>query len=350
VLSSVRRALNNKTMTHAERAQTVLSYRNKQIPQVDFGAVQAIENNVPSMPLYGSGPNKGLHVPLYEKLASDPKMQAMMLSLTDRVTSGDKDKLDIAQIWAETQKDARTQSVDDPWDVPSENTAESNMIAIQAMATLANVQKFDAEKPLPKEISDKLPPELMNKISAAGSALETSKSPKAAVMSHGVQSGRGAGNFTADNNFHFFSHAYLTASLAHQHGVRPTQAEGVSGFAGAQYELLPGSIAERSGNSAIKDLLVNAEGARFGTTLIADPRGSLLPGMFDGPPVEDRTFPRADPKALPAGVKDVVNRAADLSRTSVLRQALGGTIQRKIDSDIQIQQETGVPQTSPRHQ
>ena len=246
-------------------------------------------------------------------------------------------------------KDARTQSAKDPWDVPTENTADSNMMAIQAMATLANVQKFDDKKPLPKDIADKLPPDLMKKITAAGKALESSKSPNAAVMSHGVQSAPGAGNFTADNNFHFFSHAYLTASLEHQHGVRPLQAEGVSGFAGAQYELSPWSIAEGSGNSGIKDVLMNAEGARFGSNLVNDPKGELLPGMFDGPAVEDRSIPSAKGNALPAGVKGVVDDAADLSKTSLLRQALGGAIQRKVDTDMQIQEQTGSPQTSPRH-
>ncbi len=74
---------------------------------------------------------------------------------------------------------------------------------------------------LPPELASKIPPELWKKINDAGEALANSESPNAAVMSHGVKAKPGGGNFTADHNFHFFSHAYLTASLIKNHGVPP---------------------------------------------------------------------------------------------------------------------------------
>ncbi|MGN6109833.1 MAG: hypothetical protein ACTHU0_32295 [Kofleriaceae bacterium] len=298
------------------------------------------------MPAYASGDKRGMHVPLYEKLASEPKMQQMMTRLATRISSADPDKLDVAEIWNATQQDARMLSADDPWAAASANTPKSNVMALQAMATLMNAQKFNnKDHPLPKEIADKLPPELWKKIDAAQGAMLHSKSPKAAVMSHGVQAEPpkdATKPFSIDNNYHFFSHAYLTASLAHEHGVRPHQAEAISGFIGAQYELLPGSLGEHSGNSALKDVLVNAEGARFGTSLLSNP-ATLLPGMYDGPPPEDRSIPNVKIKNLPPGVKRISDDASDMSTSHMILKGLGGALQNDVDSKLKIQEETGLP-------
>lgn len=351
-LKPIRSGLNDKGLSHEDRAQRMLGYRNKQIPMLEFGAIERMQSNDAGMPVYLSGANKGMQVPLYEKLGSDPKMQEMMAGVATRISSVDPDKLDMAQIWTDAQEDARKLSTADPWDPVVSNTAETNMMALQAMATLFNAQKFGKSGP-PKKIADKLPPELWTKIDAASKAMEKSKSPNAAVMSQGVAAAptQGAPDkpFSLDNNFHFFSHAYLAASLQQQHGAPSHRAQATSGFIGAQYELQPGSVAEHSGNSGLKDIIMNAEGADFGTSLLNTPE-TLLPNKFSGPPTEDRSIPNADRKKLPSGVQDVVDRAADTSMSAKILSALGGGLTRKIDMDIQIQEDTGIPMTgSPHH-
>ena len=87
-----------------------------------------------------------------------------------------------------------------------------------------------------------------------------------------------------------------------------------SGFIGAQYELLPGSFQENSGNAGLKDILVNAEGAAWGTRLLDDPELSL-PGQFDGPALEDRSWNELD--AFDDETQALLDKTSDLSIKSI---------------------------------
>ncbi len=113
----------------------MLSYRDKQLARVDIGAMFKMQGNDPSYPVFGSGPNKGMHMPLYNQLGSNPKMQSLMSDLTDRILTADSKTLDIQAIFADTQKKAREMSGTD------DNTADGNLMALQAMATLSNYYK-----------------------------------------------------------------------------------------------------------------------------------------------------------------------------------------------------------------
>jgi hypothetical protein len=152
------------------------------------------------------------------------------------------------------------------------------------------------------EILEKLPEGLYDKIKAANAALASSTSSQAAVMGHDQTTGN-----AFDNNAHFFTHAYLTGSLTSEYGLSAKDAQAMSGMIGAQYEMLPTSIHEGSGNAGIKDILMNAEGASFGTDFVTGTR-EHLPGQMEGPEVENRDrakFPDAQSDALPDGVKEL---------------------------------------------
>lgn len=334
-LDDIAAALNDTGLSVEERAQLVLSYRNKQLARVPVGAMQSMRDNDPAFPMYGSGAKKGLHHPLYEKLAADPQMQQMMAGLSSRILAQNPQDLDIQTIWAETQADALGVYGE------AAHTDQTNLAALQAMATLSNYYKFDPAGP-PPAILAQLPPGMWDQIQKAGEAITYSPSPDAAVMSQGVPAQPGAqpGAFTADRNFHFFSHAYLTASLIEEHGVNAHQAQAVSGFSGAQYELMPNSLREGSGNSALKDVLVNAEGAAFGAALMQDPC-SALPAQMDGPPVEDRTIPT--PTTLPAGAQALSDGAQDLSASGLAGSMLQGLFGNKHDVEMEVYEQTGIP-------
>ena len=163
-------------------------------------------------------------------------------------------------------------------------------------------------------------PELWAQIDAAGTALATSGSADASVMSRGVAPKHVEGqDFTSDRNFHFFSHAYLAANLQHEHGVAPHQARATSGFIGAQYELLPSSFGENSGNAGLKDILVNAEGAAFGSSLMRD-ADTALPAAADGPALEDRSW--EDLSDFDDQTTALLDKAGDLSVSGIIRSLL----------------------------
>lgn len=309
-LDPLREALNNDCLSFEDRTRLMVQYRDAQISGMSSDAISTLydaRDFDPDNPVTLSGDKAGMHHNLYAKLADDPKMQEMMADLAGRVASADKDSLDIDAIYAETQAKAQALAAQ------GEDPSTTNLRALQAMATLANFNKFgkDGEN-LPKEVADKLPPGMWEKIQSAGSALQQSDSADAAVMSHGVpakivKDGDDPTQFTADHNYHFFSHAYLTAALVHDKGLSPDDAMKVSGLVGSQYELLPNSLGEGQGNSGIKDILMNAEGAAFGVdAMYGDP---ALPGMFDGPDVENRHLPDVHPKKFPKEVAEMADDA-----------------------------------------
>ena len=63
------------------------------------------------MYLSGTYHEKGLHLPLYQKLGKDSDTQVMVGDLSDRIIDQSENtldgKLDIEQIWASTQAKAR---------------------------------------------------------------------------------------------------------------------------------------------------------------------------------------------------------------------------------------------------
>jgi hypothetical protein len=307
-LDPIRAAQNNASLTHEQRAQLMYDYRNAQLGRMSMSldtawAMNDMNNASSGAPIYLGGPKRGSHMPLYEKLGDDHDMQQMMSKLADSINSQKPEELDIQKIFQSVQQDSADMDLNDP-------KRNRNLMALQAMATLVNASKFDPQgkgtKP-PDEILEKLPEGLYDKIKAANAALASSTSSQAAVMGHNQTTGN-----AFDNNAHFFTHAYLTGSLTTEYGLSAKDAQAMSGLIGAQYELLPTSIHEGSGNAGIKDILMNAEGASFGTDFVTGKRAAL-PGQMEGPDVEnrDRTlFPDAKPDALPKGVKDLSDNSS----------------------------------------
>lgn len=310
-LDRARAQLNDERLTPADRARTLLRYRNGLLPSVDAGALLRMRDNDPTMPVHGGGDTPGMVQPLYAHLGRDASQQALMADLCDRVLAGDGADLQIEDIWEGTRATARSGGH------PGQSDADADLSALRAMATLANYYKVSRDDDGRAQLPEGVSPELWARIDAAGTALATSPSGEAAVMSRGVPPQHTPGNdFTSDRNFHFFSHAYLAASLQHDHGVAPSRARATSGFIGAQYELMPKSFGENSGNAGLKDILVNAEGAAFGSRLMTDAT-TRLPGMHDGPALEDRSWedlPSFDPET-----QALLEKAGDLSPKGLLR-------------------------------
>lgn len=347
-LNPLRLALNDKDLTQEDRASLLLRYRNEQAVMSDFGTLGSMQMNAPSMPAYAGDKNRGLQVPLVEKMVGDPAMQEMMERLSDRISGVPPEELDIASIFADVQADARNLATPDLCYL--ENSPESNLFALQAMATLFNAHKFKDHQ-LPPQLREAVDPVLWEKITAASDAVYNSQSGDAAVMSHGSQAApRQDGQpFSIDNNFHFFSHAYLTANLVHEHGLSPNAAEATSGLLGSQYELQGENLVEDSGNSALKDVLMNAEGARFGTDLIKSP-STDLPEKFDGP-AEDRSIGDTRQESYSDAVKRIIAESADRSTRAQLKAAAGGFLGRQMQTNIQMNEDSKLPvRASPRHQ
>ncbi len=303
--------LNDASLAPADRARTLLGYRNSLLPSLDPGAMLAMRDNDPTMPVYGGGDTPGMVLPLYERLGKDAGQQALMADLSERILAADPASLDIAQVWEGTRASSRDLQG------AAGHTADSDLNALEAMATLANYYKVQRDDQGQAQLPEGISPELWAQIDAAGTALATSTSPDASVMSRGVAPKHTEGqDFTSDRNFHFFSHAFLAASLQHEHGVQPGRARATSGFIGAQYELLPSSFAENSGNAGLKDILVNAEGAAFGSALMRDAE-TELPGAADGPALEDRSWAELDD--FDTDTSKVLDKASDLSIGGLLR-------------------------------
>ena len=324
-LDPIKAAINNPDLSSAERAQMMLDYRDKQMQDVDRDAMNAMKANDPNYALNAGGKDPGMHKPLLDKLASDPKMQDVMADLAQRIATTDPKELDIKKIFADTQKSAAgTADPDNEVDAKKQN-----LMALQAMATLANASRMKDDDPS----AAKLPPELLAQIKDASEILNNnSASPDGAPLSHGVPNAPAVEGdkpfdqglpFSVDNNKHFWSHAYLTADLMQKPGVTEAEAKAMSAFIGAQYELKPGSLGEGQGNSGLKDIAMNAEGAAFGAALMNDPT-KQLPDKYDGPPVEDRSYPDTHPSKFDKATKEVAEDGNDLSKTNLVWHAIKG--------------------------
>jgi hypothetical protein len=306
-LGPVRGAFNNARLSVAQRVELMLEYRNEQLagfatdPKA-LAAMLAMKGNSPTLPLYGSGETKGSHHALIDKLRGDSKMQALVGDLAARINSTDPRLLNIHTLWQGTF--ARAARLYDPL---SNDTSESRLRALQAMATVFNQSRFDGNPGLDAR--------LWTAMQGAGHRVDSSLSPSAAVMSHGAAAipHPAVAGGTADRNYHFFTHAYLTASLMREHGMSESSALAISGFIGAHYELLSQSVRENSGNDGVKDILLNAEGAAFGQACAAGIRAEL-PDQNDGPRLEERfseSFPMLE--KLPQDAMALIKSAEDLS-------------------------------------
>lgn len=310
-LGRAKKQLNDASLQPVDRAKTLLNYRNSLLPSLDAGSMLKMRDNEPDMPVYGGGERPGMMQPLYEQLAQSPNAQTLMADLAQRITQADTHSLNIHEIWDGTRTKAQeTRSLEQP-------SADSDLDALRAMATLANYYKVGRDEHGNAQLPEGISPELWAQIDAAGTALATSPSADAAVMSRGIAPQHIKGqDFTSDRNFHFFSHAYLTAALQHQHNVSPERAKATSGFIGTQYELKPSSFQENSGNAGLKDILVNAEGSAFGSSLMNN-SGTNLPTAQDGPAIEDRSWPELD--GFDTATQKVLDKGNDLSVSGILK-------------------------------
>lgn len=310
-LARSRRQLNDASLQPVDRAKTLLNYRNSLLPSLDASSMLKMRDNDPSMPVYGGGDRPGMVQPLYEQLAQNPSAQRLMADLAQRITQADPQSLNIHEVWDDTRAQAQQERA---LETPN---ADSDLDALRAMATLANYYKVGRDEHGKAQLPEGISEELWKQIDAAGTVLATSSSPDAAIMSHDVAPEHIEGqDFTSDRNFHFFSHAYLAAALQHQHGVAPGRAKATSGFIGAQYELRPSSFRENSGNAGLKDILVNAEGAAFGSDLMRD-SSTKLPEAQDGPAIEDRSWEELS--TFDEQTQKILDKGNDLSPKGIMR-------------------------------
>ncbi|PIQ27493.1 hypothetical protein COW36_10090 [bacterium (Candidatus Blackallbacteria) CG17_big_fil_post_rev_8_21_14_2_50_48_46] len=131
---------------------------------------------------------------------------------------------------------------------------------------------------------------VLGQMRAAYIALNQGNSPDSVIMNHGVggmvpKAQQNTQDFTSDNNLHFWSHAYLAYNVMSSTTGSETQARDLSAYMGASYEL--SHFDERQGNSALKDIVMNAYGSEFGIQLLKNPT-TPLPTRFEGPQVENR--------------------------------------------------------------
>lgn len=301
--------LNDPSVAPATRAEAMLRYRNQKLAEAPLATLAAIAAGDDDMPLSLASGREGTHFPLFERLGEDPAMQQLVMDLSQRALATPSEQVDIAALWEGTQASAAALA-------GPERADEASMMALQAMATLMNAQKFDRPGKIPVDPATGLPetlpegvsPELWAALYAASQHVSSAPTPDAAVMSHGVDAWKEDDSvpFTADNNFHFWTHAWVSASLQREHGLSAQQAEAISAVAGAQYELKPGSFREEHGNAGMKDILVNAEGAAFGSDLVRDP-SAPLPAQDAGPPFDVRALGKLG--ELDAATADVLARA-----------------------------------------
>lgn len=318
--------LNDPTIEPATRAQTMLEYRNLKLAQADLSTLLSIAAGEDGMPLSLSSETQGTHFPLFERLGQDPAMQRLVLDLSERALSMPPDGVDIQALWDGTRASAELLAGPDATD-------DASMMALQAMATFMNTQKFDKASKFPVDSATGLPtglpegvsPELWQTLSSASRHVANAPSPDAAVMSHGVDAGKVRGDipFTADNNYHFWTHAWVSASLQAEQGLSAEQAEAISAVAGAQYELRPSSFREEHGNAGLKDILVNAEGAAFGSDLVRDP-AAALPGQDQGPPYDVRGLGPLD--EMDAATQAVLDQGDITSVEGLLDALLDGVL------------------------
>ena len=317
--------LNDPDVAPADRARAMLAYRNQKLAATDWTTLVQVDQGYPGMPLDASEGQAGAHFPLYERLGKDPAMAALVSDLTARALAMPQDEVDIQSLFEGTRASALELA-------GPEGEQEAALMALQAMATLMNADKFshdgaplDPETGMPTNVPEGVSPEQWAGLQQAFSHIKFSNSGSAAVLSQGIGANpdNGTGLFTADNNFHFWTHAWISAELQANHGLSPEEAEAFSAFAGAQYELKPGSFKEEHGNAGLKDILMNAEGAAFGSDLMADPTASL-PGQDQGPPPQSRDWGRM--KTLDPETTTVLDQANDHGLPGLLDGLLDGVL------------------------
>lgn len=339
--------LNDPTVAPATRAQAMLEYRNLKLAQADLGTLLAIGAGRDGLPLSLSSDTQGTHFPLFERLGQAPVLQQLVRDLSERALSMPPDEVDIQALWDGTRSSAETLAGPGA-------SEDASMMALQAMATFMNTQKFDKESKFPVDPATGLPlampegvsPELWQTLSGASRHVANAPSPDAAVMSHGVDARKVQGDipFTADNNYHFWTHAWVRASLQDEQGLNAEQAEAISAVAGAQYELRPGSFREEHGNAGLKDILVNAEGAAFGSDLVRDP-AAALPRQDQGPPYDVRGLGPLD--EVDPATQAVLDQADITSLEGLLDALLDGVLRNDAQDAPQELNPAGARQPHP---
>ncbi|MEC8424379.1 MAG: hypothetical protein VX000_11430, partial [Myxococcota bacterium] len=108
-LHRARDELNDDSLEPADRARTLLRYRNSLLSQLSIPSMLAMRDNDEDMPVHGGGETPGMVQPLYQRLADDPDMQSLVADLAGRINGGDIDALDIEDIWEGTQEFAAGQ-------------------------------------------------------------------------------------------------------------------------------------------------------------------------------------------------------------------------------------------------
>jgi len=324
--------LNDPSVSPAARAEAMLRYRNQNLAAADLGTMAEMAAGTSDMPLSLAAGKEGAHFPLYERLGQDPEMQQLVLDLSQRALAMPADQVDIEALWEGTRSSAA--SLAGP-----ERVQQGSLMALQAMATFMNAQKFskagkhpaDLVTGLPQDMPEGISPELWATVLAANRHVASAPTPDAAVMSHGVNAQKLSEDipFTADNNYHFWTHAWLCADLQAEHRLSPEQAEAISAVAGAQYELRPGSFQEERGNAGLKDILMNAEGAAFGSDLLRDP-SAPLPDQDHGPPFDTRALGILD--EIDPATQAVLDRADIRSAEGMLDALIDGVLANDQDA------------------
>jgi hypothetical protein len=324
--------LNDPSVSPAARAEVMLRYRNQNLAAADLGTMAEMASGTSDMPLSLEAGKEGAHFPLYERLGQDPAMQQLVLDLSQRALAMQADQVDIEALWEGTRVGATALA-------GPEQAQQASLMALQAMATFMNAQKFARDKQhpidpgtgLPQDMPEGVTPELWATGLAATRHVASAPTPDAAVMSHGVNAQKTADDipFTADNNYHFWTHAWLCADLQAEQGLSPEQAEAISAVAGAQYELKPRSFQEEHGNAGLKDILMNAEGAAFGSDLLRDP-SAPLPGQDHGPPFDTRALGPLD--EIDPATQAVLDRADIGSAEGMLDALIDGVLANDQDA------------------
>lgn len=272
-LMPIEEALNDPSLSHAHRTDLVARYQDRmsaRLPWTDI-AWEAAGSDFP-LSRSGFGPH------LAESLDS-PQFRMLLDSLNSRASSAPSDQLNIEELWGGVRDDAAALYGD------GEVGPGTDLEALRAMALVQNARR------VPIDGLDARQQDVLAQTERTYWAFRNSMNPEAAVQSRGAApSAKGFPQERSDDhNFHFFSHAFVAADAVRERGLNIDEARAWSGFVGAQYEFRSEGLSEKGGNAALKDLMMNAEGAAFGASLMLDP-STPFPGMCSGPLLEDRSM------------------------------------------------------------
>ena len=267
-LEPLRKALNDHSLTQADRAKLVKDYFHHTIRA---GASEPLVLSLvghTDMPLSKSG---GIDSPLLDELRAEPAFQKALQVAATEISQ----QKPIEQSWAAL--------------VPRLGVRDT----LRSLAMIYSFYKWQDATGLPGGLKDAARDAYVKTcwvnqqrsadvLKGDPAAIAATNLPQTLVMNHGSSD-------VYDNPTHFFAHAWLAYRLR-ELGFSEKQALETSAFAGAYYEAeRPDSLKENHGNDSIKDILMNSQGSDFGVVLFRDPH-TPLPGAYDGIPAEDRSI------------------------------------------------------------